>query len=171
MLTRLWPMPVLILVLCVCGCASVRPAPVSMPPDFGVSLTLLGVGAGAPAWYVVGADSGLRAGHTARTVDAAPPPVVRVLSRAEAEGVWQRAQGLASRDALVRIADEATALPRSPTVRYGAVVLSCTSRGATRTFLIPAPPDGHDDSPWRAGLGLAQHLRTLAEARDPTLPQ
>ncbi len=162
----------LLVLLVVPSCAAPRPATESLPGDFALSLTILGDQdpATQPVWYLLGADNTLHVAGTVRTPATPAPPVVRVLSRAEVEGVWQRVQGLMDSAQAVRISDETAALPTAASLRLHAAVVSVTSGGGTRSVLLRAPEGEGAHAAWAACEGLSRHLALLAESHDPTVP-
>ncbi len=75
------------------GCASTQRADESAPPpDFALSLTLVGDEPEdsplASAWYVVAPDGQLRAALGERLVSSPLPPVVRRLNDAQMQELW-----------------------------------------------------------------------------------
>ncbi|HEX2837816.1 MAG TPA: hypothetical protein VHN77_06780 [Phycisphaerales bacterium] len=159
----------LFIMLCVCSCASPRAPGTSPPRDFSAHLTVLGGPDASPAWYAVGADNTLRISRSLRTASTPVPPAARVLSRGEVLGVWQRSAALETADGAARIASEAAALPATASIAYAGVLLSTTGNGATRCYVFVPPTRGNADA-WDACLRFAQHMESLSQARDPSLP-
>jgi len=84
------PLFILTSFLALSGCASPKAVPEDVPPDFGLSFTVLRAqGDAKAAWYVVQPDGVLRAVEGVRRDNTPIPPPVRVLSAAERDRLWR----------------------------------------------------------------------------------
>lgn len=140
------------------ACAVQPPVAEVVPPDFSLSLTLVG-DQPAPftsAWYVLEPDGLLRAATGERQNSSVLPPVIRQLSDAQRRDLYLAALQSGAFDAPrggVQVAE--SSLPKSGS---GAVIFSAAG-GARRTRVIDGPATSIEP--------LARSLRQLAWI-DPT---
>lgn len=132
-------------------------APALAPPDFSLSVTLMGTsgtGQYQPAWYLLDPGGTLRVATGTRTAASPVPPIVRVLPSQEVQAIYASAHEsgvLTPRDGYVRVSDLFVPVESAEPI----AIVSTSVSGRRISYILPRPESAGTDGSSRFGEVLS----------------